>query len=444
MDKIRIVSVVEGSIAEELDIRSGDYLLAINGQQIKDIFDYNFLIQDEELTIDIQTSDGELVECAIEKEEDEDLGLEFENDLIEDAKSCCNGCIFCFIDQLPKGMRNTLYFKDDDSRLSFLTGNYVTLTNVTKDDLQRIINYKMSPINVSVHTVDKDLRAMMLRNKTAGDVLDKIKMLTNACIEVNCQIVLCRGVNDGKFLDQTIIELSNLYPGVRSVSVVPVGITRYREGLYKLKAFDKESASNVIRQVKAHQNKNLDEKGTRMVYLADEFYIKANESIPQFFEYEDFPQIENGVGLMANFKSEVLEFLEENKDLYSKELEDDLSIATGICSYNMLNEVCMILTDIYKNIKIKLYPISNEFFGSDVTVTGLLTGEDLINQLKGKELGNRLLISKSMLKADTDLFLDDYRLSDVKDGLDVNVDVVDNCGREFVKKVLGGNLCQDQ
>lgn len=432
---VPIKRVLPGSIAQESDLQEGDLILSINGQKISDIFDYRFLIADENLVLEVQKKNGEIWEIEIEKDEYEDLGIEFENLMIDDTKSCRNKCIFCFIDQLPKGMRETLYFKDDDSRLSFFMGNYVTLTNMSYDDIDRIIKYKMSPINVSVHTSNPELRVYMLRNKTAGDVMDKIKRLIEGGIKVNAQIVLVRGVNDGKELDRTLKDLSALYPGLNSISVVPVGITKYREGLYELKPFDMESSREVIKQVEAWQMELLSKYGSRIVFIADEFYIMAGLEIPDYCVYEDFPQIENGVGLVAMLKKEFDDYFEELE--LKLENKREVSIATGVSSYKYIKEMIDILENKYKNLYVHVYKIKNNFFGENVTVTGLLTGQDIERQLSGKNLGRELLLSESMLKSGERVFLDDYTVEMLEDKLKTKITIVRNNGKYFIEKVLG-------
>lgn len=428
-----INDVQKGSIAEEAGIEKGDILVSIDGEKVYDIFDFRFLTASECLTLEIQKEDGEIWEIDIEKDEDDDLGLEFEHDMIDEAQSCNNKCIFCFIDQLPGGMRDTLYFKDDDSRLSFLTGNYVTLTNVEKSDIDRIIKYRLSPINVSVHTTNPDLRVFMLKNKFAGNVVTLIKRLVDNGITVNCQIVLCRGINDGSELDKTLSDLSAIYPGVGSISVVPVGITRYRDGLCRLEPYDSKSSAHVIRQVEKWQKKLLKKYRTRIVYLADEFYIMAGEKLPGYEEYEDFPQIENGVGLISMLTHEFYRYIEEIK--FEPVNDRKVSIATGVSAYNYIREMADELTKRFK-ININVYEINNEFFGENVTVTGLLTGRDIVNQLQGKELGHELIICECMLKAHEDVFLDDYTLSMLESKLGVRVKVVENSGKAFVDGIL--------
>lgn len=439
MKKIKIYSILPDSIAQEVGICVGDFLLKINGEEIGDIFDYRFLTANENIIVEIEKPDEGIIEYDIDKDEYEDLGLDFENDLIEDTKTCSNSCIFCFIDQLPRNMRDTLYFKDDDSRLSFLTGNYVTLTNITDDDLRRIIKYKMSPINISVHTANPMLRVKMLRNKNASSILEKIQMLTDAGIEVNCQIVLCNGINDGQELDNSIEALGNMYPSIKSISIVPVGITKFRDKLYPLEKYNKDLSLKVIKQVNSWQSVFLENNGSRVVYLADEFYIMANTDIPSYDEYEDFPQIENGVGLIASFKREVEEFLQDNTKDFFENSGDAISIATGVSAYETIYNTAVALESKCPDLKIKVYPVINKFFGDLVTVTGLLTGQDIIKQLTGKPIGNRLLISRSTLKANTEIFLDDLTVADIEDALRVKVQIVENSGEDFIKKVLNKN-----
>lgn len=443
MKKSIIVYAVEpGSAAHDAGIEAGDVLLSINGQKMLDIFDYRFLTTDSNLLIEIEKKNGELWEIEIEKDEYEDLGIEFEDPLISAAKSCTNKCIFCFIDQLPKGMRESVYFKDDDSRLSFLSGNYVTLTNIKEDELLRIVRYKMSPVNVSVHTTNPELRVFMLGNRFAGNVLEKIKKLTDGGIKVNAQIVLCRGINDASELDRTIRDLSDLYPGLLSISVVPVGITKWREGLFKLEPFDQNSSIEVVEQVTSWQRELLKKHGTRIVYLADEFYIMAQKELPSCCEYEDFPQIENGVGLMSLLLEGFYEHMGNHGEMLDSHMKKkngarEVTIATGVCPYNYIKQMAQFLEKRYNNLKVTVVPIKNNFFGENVTVTGLITGCDLVSQLEGRRLGDEILISRSMLRSGEELFLDDYTVDTVSKRLDKRVGIVDNNPEDFINKILG-------
>jgi len=435
-NRIRICMVQPGSIAEEAGVEAGDFLVAINDKSIKDVFDYRYYQASEELLLEIEKSHGEIWEIEIDKDENEELGLEFEDSLIDGAKSCTNKCIFCFIDQLPKGMRETVYFKDDDSRLSFLTGNYVTLTNIKKDELKRIIHYRMSPINVSVHTTNPDLRRFMLGNRFAGDVLDKIRMLTDNGIEVNCQIVLCRNINDGEELDRTIEDLSAQAPGIGSISIVPVGISRHREKLFELVPFDGDSSFKVIEQVHRWQARLLKEKGTRLVYLSDEFYINAQVELPRFKDYEGFPQIENGVGMVAVLKKEVMDTLKHIKGGTLSE-KRHISIATGRLVKKIILQLVEEIKSKFHGLEVEVYDIENNFFGPHVTVSGLLTGQDIAAQLTGRPLGQELLISRSMLRAGEEVLLDDYTVRQLEGELGVKIRIVDSGGENFVNALIG-------
>lgn len=437
--KIAIKEVQIGSIAEEAGIEAEDSILSINNTGILDVFDYRFLITNEFLTIELEKSYGEIWEIEIEKDEYEDLGIDFEDSMMDDAKSCTNNCVFCFIDQLPKGMRDTLYFKDDDTRLSFMMGNYVTLTNMKEADIDRIIMYKMSPINISVHTTNPELRKTMLRNKFAGSIIDRIKRLVDAGITVNCQIVLCRGINDGEELDRTIDELSKFFPGVYSISIVPVGLTKHRDALFELKAFDEVSSKDLLMQVQNWQVNLMAKHGKRIVYIADEFYIMAGVPIPNYYEYEDFPQIENGVGLISMLKYEVEETLHNYKEDIIVSTNRVVSIATGCSARSYIEELASKISDVSK-VDIRVNTIINDFFGETVTVTGLLTGNDIIAQLKGKDLGDELLISSSMLRSGEEVFLDDVTLKQLSKSLNIKITPVLNSGKEFVESIIGKKL----
>jgi putative radical SAM enzyme (TIGR03279 family) len=429
------------SIAMEAGIGQGDILVSVCGQCIQDVFDYRYLITEENLSIEVKKKDGEIWDIEIEKDEYEDIGLDFEDSLMDEAKSCTNKCIFCFIDQLPPDMRSSMYFKDDDSRLSFLSGNYVTLTNMKSEDIDRIIKYKMSPINISVHTTNPELRKFMLGSRFAADVLQKIKRLVGGGISVNSQIVLCRGINDREELDRTLTDLIALYPGVASISIVPVGITKWREGLFELKPYDRESSEKVVEHVEKWQANMMKRYGSRLVYLADEFYIMSGRELPGYDEYEDFPQIENGVGLVALLKNEFLEYL--NGCILAEEVLKSgpevrhVSIATGVSVFKFIKEMVQELEKRYNNLEITVYPIKNNFFGENVTVTGLLTGGDIERQLQYKTLGSELFISRSMLKAGEEVFLDDYSVSMLEKNLKVKITIVENNGEDFINKVKG-------
>ena len=433
---IKIVST--GSIAWEAGLQEGDLILSINKEKISDIFDYRFLIADHYILLEVQKPDGDIWEIEIEKDTYEDLGIEFDNPMLDEAQSCTNKCIFCFIDQLPGGMRQTLYFKDDDSRLSFFMGNYVTLTNMDWQEIDRIIKYKMSPINVSVHTTNPELRVSMLNNRFAGDVMDKIKRLIDGNITINAQIVLCRGINDGKELDKSIENLSIFYPGLKSISVVPVGITRFRDGLTKLEPYDGLNSQKVIRQIELWQERLLTRYGSRIVFLADEFYTRAGEEIPEYHVYEDFEQLENGVGLIATLRHEFYKHIDKVRGI--EKVEREISIPTGVSSYKYIKEMALELEKSIDALQVRVYRIENEFFGKNVTVTGLITGQDLSKQLKGKDLGQELLIPMCMLKADEKIFLDDYSVAMLEEELGTKITIVKNCGKDFIEKILGFTL----
>lgn len=434
MRKHIIKDIVPGSIAEEMEIEPGDYLVSINDEEIKDILDYKFQIFDEYITLVIEKKNGEEWDLEIEKEANEDLGIIFPEQLIEKPRSCANKCIFCFMDQLPDKVRNTLVFKDDDFRLSFITGNYVTLTNSGYKDLDRIIRYHLSPINISVHATDPEVRSMMLNNKIAYKVMEYIKYLTEHDIKINAQIVLCPNINDGKVLDKTIKELSEYAPNLQCIAIVPVGLTKYREGLYPLTVFDKEGASRTIDQINGWQAKFREKYGFNLVYLADEFYVKAEREIPEFKDYDDFPQLGDGIGMLAYFKKNFDSYLKRFKP---KKVNKVVSIASGKIVYNFMRARMDELEKKFEGLKINLYPIENTFFGPEITVTGLITGGDLITQLKDKELGEYLILCGDMLKDDADIFLDDVTLDEVKEKLNIEIKVNNDGGIGIIKDILG-------
>ena len=428
-----VSAVTPGSIAEEMEIEPGDVLVSVNGQEPEDVFDYRYLMNEEEVLVVIRKPDGEEWELEIEKEYEDDLGMEFENGLMDDYRSCRNKCMFCFIDQLPKGMRDTLYFKDDDSRLSFLQGNYLTLTNMSEHDLEKIIYYKLSPINISFQATNPELRCKMLHNRFAGDVMDKVRRLKEAGIMMNGQIVLCRGVNDGEELDRSIRDLVTLMPELQSVSVVPVGLTRYRDGLYPLEPFTKEDACKVLDLIHSWQEKLLKEYGTHFIHAGDEWYILAERPMPEETTYDGYLQLENGVGMVRLLKEEV--------DAYLKKLPGDdrkrrVTIATGELAAPYLREHAASIQKKYPGVEVQVITVKNEFFGGKITVAGLLTGQDLVKQLKGKDLGEELLLSINMIKSDEPIFLDDMTVEQLQTALQIKVSIVESSGNDFVNCIL--------
>ena len=433
--KEHIISRIEpGSIAEELELEPGDVLVSVNGQPVQDVFDYQYLTNEEYLEILVRKPDGEEWELEIEKEFEEDLGIEFENGLMDDYRSCRNQCMFCFIDQLPKGMRETLYFKDDDSRLSFLQGNYVTLTNMSDEDIERVIRYHLEPVNISFHTMNPGLRCKMLNNRFAGEALEKAKRFYEAGITMNGQIVLCKGVNDGAELEYSIRELSGFLPYLQSVSVVPVGLTRHREGLYPLEPFTKEDAKEVLNLIHGWQERLLKEQGTHFIHAGDEWYLLAGEEIPAEDTYDGYLQLENGVGMVRLLENEVEEELEQ---LHGDERERTVTIATGKLAAPLLTRLTEQIAQKFPQVKTNVIPIENRFFGERITVAGLLTGQDLKNQLLEQELGEELLLTEHMLRDGECVFLDDMTVDELSGALQVPVTIVKSDGKAFLQAVLG-------
>ena len=428
-----IRAVAPGSIAQELDIRPGDVLLSVNGQEPEDVFDYRYLLNEEEILVLIRKPDGEEWELEIEKEYEEDLGLEFENGLMDDYRSCRNRCIFCFIDQLPKGMRETLYFKDDDSRLSFLQGNYLTLTNMDDRDLDRIIYYKLSPINISFQATNPELRCRMLNNRFAGEIHEKVRRLKEAGICMNGQIVLCRGVNDGQELERSIRDLTEYLPELQSVSVVPVGLTRYRDGLYPLEPFPKEDACRVLDLIHRWQEKLYREYGTHFVHGGDEWYLLAEQPLPEADTYDGYLQLENGVGMVRLLEEEVTETLQ---GLAGDDRKRQATIATGELAAPFLKAHVERIRKKYPNVQVRVIPVKNRFFGERITVAGLITGQDLIGQLRGNMLGERLLITEHMLKSGEPVFLDDVTVEDVEKALQITVSIVESGGNKLIEQII--------
>lgn len=424
------------SIAFEAGIEPGDKLITVNGHDFHDILEYRYLTAEYEVTLEVLKKDGTIEMITVENDY-EDLGIEFEEGLIDEAQSCRNKCIFCFIDQLPKGMRETVYFKDDDTRLSFLQGNYVTLTNMSDEEIDRLIKMRVSPINISVHATEPKLREMMLNNRFAGKCYDIMKKFAENDIYMNCQIVLCPGINDGEHLKRSLTDLGNLFPYVNSISVVPVGLTRYREGLCKIEPFTAKTSRETIEFVEKIQQEFLEKYGSRLVYLADEFYINAKMEMPLAEEYEGFPQIENGVGLIASMQEEFDSGLKLVED---KKRSRHISIATGEISYDFIKTLSERIENKCGGVKIDVYAIMNNFFGGGVNVSGLVCGCDIIEQLKGKITTDELMIPHSMLRDDDNIFLDDTMVEDVEKELSVKITPIINDGYEFIEKVLDEEL----
>lgn len=428
-----ITNVKSGSIAEEMGLEKGDMLLSISGMEIEDIFDYQFLMEDTYVEILIRKADGEEWMLEVDKEYDEDLGVEFENGLMDEYRSCRNKCMFCFIDQMPKGMRDTLYFKDDDSRLSFLQGNYVTLTNMKDKDIERIIRYHLAPINISVHTTNPELRCKMLTNRFAGEALKQIDRLYEAGILMNGQIVLCKGINDGAELERTISDLSKYLPYMQSVSVVPVGLTKFREGLYPLEPFQCEDAREVLALIHKWQDKLYAEHGKHFIHAGDEWYIMAGYEMPEEERYDGYLQLENGVGMIRLFQNELEEALKEKAGDRRKL---HMSMATGKLAYPYIRKALKDVKVKFPELDIRLYEIINHFFGEHITVSGLITGQDLVEQLKGQELGDILLLPSAMLKCGEEVFLDDITIAELEKALQVKVNIVKSSGQDFLNAVL--------
>ncbi len=486
----KIDSVEPGSIAEEMGIEAGDVLLEVNGKPIQDVFDYHFLINDVLLTLLIRKPDGEEWELEIEKDYYEDPGIVFENGLMDDYKSCYNKCIFCFIDQMPPNMRETLYFKDDDSRLSFLQGNYVTLTNMKDDDVERIIRYKLAPINVSVHAMNPELRCEMLHNRFAGEALDKIRRFYEGEIEMNGQIVLCKGVNDGAELERSIKELADYLPYMQSLSVVPVGLTKFRDGLYPLEPFEKEDAKEVLEIIHKWQKICYEKHGTHFVQASDEWYLLAEEPFPPEENYDGYIQLENGVGMIPLLESEFDQCLADELEDYADGFDQDMdseaidhfepieiknenlnvqkmnlretdgsetvknisldelemenktyrrvvSIATGKSASGLMHRLADKFMKQHPDIKVIVYQIRNDFFGEMITVSGLLTGTDLKAQLTGQELGDMLLLSSNVLRMGEEVFLDDVTLTELENALQVPIHIVKSDGQCLYDGMLG-------
>ncbi len=431
---VKILAVEPGGPASHAGVRPGETLLSINGNEICDILDYRFYETDRHLSIVLRDDAGAERTVQIRKGQYESIGLEFETYLMDQQHSCTNRCIFCFIDQLPKGLRKSLYFKDDDSRLSFLFGNYVTLTNLKEREVDRIIKMHISPINISVHTTNPELRVKMMGNRFAGKSLDILYRFAKAGIKLNCQIVLCRDINDGEELDRTLKDLTSLWPSVQSVAVVPLGLTKYRQGLYPLTGYDSETARAVVRQLERWGDRCEQKYGQRICYAADEFYLKAQLPIPPAPFYGDFDQLENGVGLMASLKQEFLDALE---DFVPPASARKVTLATGVAAYPFLDTLLDELRQRCHNLTCNVVPIVNDFFGDTITVAGLVTGGDLLKQLQGRELGDALLLPDVMLRREGDIFLDDVSLEELSEALQIQIITVPNNGYALLDAVVG-------
>ena len=429
-----VEQIMPDSIAEEMEIEPGDEIISINGEEIEDIFDYQFLCENDYIEVGGRKRSGEEWILEIDKDEDEDLGIKFENALMDEYHSCSNKCIFCFIDQMPPGMRPTLYFKDDDARLSFLQGNYVTLTNMSEKDVERIIKYNLSPINISFHTTNPELRCMMLNNRFAGEALKKAKRFYDAGLTMNGQIVLCKGINDHDELERTLSDLYEWLPYLQSVSVVPVGVTKYREGLFPMKTWDKEDAEYLIDQVERWQKKAYEEYGIHFVHASDEWYINAERELPEAERYDGYLQIANGVGMIRSMLDEFDEELEHTKN--AEITEEKLTIVSGVLMQPYIKLMADRLMEQHPKKQVQVIPVVNKFFGESITVTGLLTGQDIAGTLKTIDVGNRVLISENILKADEEIFLDDMTLSDLRDILQVKISIVQSNGYDFVDCIL--------
>ena len=432
---VTIQSVEQGSHAFRAGILPGDILISVNGNNISDVLDYRFYLVNKSLSLLIHRG-PDLLTFEIKKSEYADIGLEFETYLMDKKHSCRNKCIFCFIDQLPRGMRDTLYFKDDDSRLSFLMGNYITLTNMKDEDIDRIIKMHMSPINISVHTTNPELRCQMLHNRFAGDCLRHLRRLAEAGIAINAQIVLCKGVNDGTELERSLTDLANLGDAVQSVAIVPAGLTKYRDGLYPLAPFTREEATAVIDIINRHGQRSLETRGERLFFAADEFYLKAKLPLPSPDYYEGYPQLDNGVGMLTCMEEEFTSAMEYLAEDYDTAVQRTFSIATGKAAYEFISTITKTLCDACPNLSGKVYQIENRFFGPEITVAGLVCGCDLYEQLKDKPLGERLYISSTMLRDGGDLFLDSLSLEDLSQKLGVPIIPVEPNGDAFIRALL--------
>ncbi len=431
-----VKSVEENSIALEMGIEPGDKILAIDNTEIEDIFDYQFLIQDSYIEVLVEKADGEQWLLEVDKDFDEDLGIAFENGLMDEYRHCHNKCIFCFIDQMPKGMRETLYFKDDDSRLSFLQGNYITLTNMSDHDIDRICRYHLSPINISFQTMNPELRCKMLNNRFAGEALQKVDKLYEAGITMNGQIVLCKGVNDGGELEYSIQQLMRYLPHLESVSVVPVGLSKYREGLYPLEPFTKEDAAEVLTLIHKYQDICMEQYGCHFIHASDEWYILAEQELPEESRYDGYLQLENGVGMLRLMINEFGEAFESTVAEGINAKAKKISIATGMLAYPYIKKMTDQIMAKWPQINIQVYAVRNDFFGENITVSGLLTGQDIKAQLENAELGDMLYLPQNVLRSGEDVFLDDITLGELEKALQVPINIVKSSGYDFLHTII--------
>ncbi len=433
---VKIEKVTDGSIAASKHISAGDILVKINGKDIKDVLDYRFYINDSKLVLTLKTDEGKSRIVSIRKGEFEDIGLEFETYLMDKQRSCKNKCIFCFIDQLPEGLRDSLYFKDDDSRLSFLFGNYITLTNLDDSEVQRIIDMHISPVNVSVHTMNPELRVKMMKNPRSGESLAYLKRFADAGIALNTQLVLCPGINDGAELEFSLRELFKLYPAVQSVAAVPVGLSDHREKLYPLEPYTPETASHVIDMIDRLNEEFRKENGTVIAYAADEFYLKAGRKMPEPEYYNGYSQLENGVGMWALLKEEFLQALEECE---VKEKNRTAAIVTGKAAFPLISELAAEAMKKIKGLTLNVIEAENKLFGKMITVSGLLCGDDIYSAVSGKVLGEELIVPPNCLKNNSELFLDDMTVTELSEKLGVKVTANGSSGEELLEAMLGGN-----
>lgn len=427
----KIAKIIEESIAEELEIEVGDKLISINGTEIKDIIDYKFLMADDYIEVEIEKQDGEIWTFEVEKDYQEDLGIEFENAIMDEARSCHNNCLFCFIDQLPEGMRNTLYFKDDDSRLSFLQGNFVTLTNMNNEDLDRIIRYRISPINISVHTTNAELRKKMLNNRFAGDIYDKLKKLAKAGITMNCQIVLCPGYNNGEELVKTVSDLYKLYPAIENVAAVPVGVTKFRKNLNEITLYDAQSAKAEIEQISQFQQKALKKIGSPFVRLADEFYVMAGVEVPSTDFYGDFEQIEDGIGMIRFFRDSI----SKNLKKLNKKAKGSFTLITGVSAYDEIEWAANAITEKNDKITINIQRIVNDFFGPTITAGGLLTGQDIKKQVQADNVFDYIIMPKNMFKSGESIMLDDVTIDELENYFNKKILLCEYTGEDLIQLI---------